>query len=162
MILKEILNTELYGNLIDISDRNRKSLIEMIDDMRIDKQISPSQFYHNHVKDKFKQLEESLLKEYPIEIVHGNRTKNFLITSLFTFRMVDYIQKRYKLKVNFKNSQMLLDYNYDLYKTITAITIAMILTKYKASTLYREHIIFLCIKVLFTYFKLYEGTTYLV
>jgi hypothetical protein len=161
MNLKDILATEKFGNLKAISDYNQHYLIKMIEAMNEENQ-NPYQFYANWVKSPiYNKVERSLLNDYSIEKIRGNKTLKLLPSSLLSFKLTDYIKSHYNRTIDFKKN-LLLDYNYDTYQTLTCISIAMLINKYQPDTLYREHIIFVCIQVLLTYFTLYRGKNYLV
>ena len=67
----------------------------------------------------------------------------------------------YNPEFDFQNDK-LLEYDFHTYYNIAAITVAMLINKYIIETLYHEHIVFICIKVLLTYFKLYDDNGFLV
>ena len=126
--------------------------------------ILPSQFYNDWCRGRdsvINQLSRILLVSYPIERVIGNKTKELFLSSFLSFRLTDYIRKNYNSDFDFKETK-LLKYDYHTYFNIAAITVAMLINKYKPETLYHEHIIFICIKVLLTYFTLYDNDSYLV
>ena len=162
MELKDMLSTNFTGNLEAISKNNLAYLKEMFNMIDVKDTMLPYQFYHTWIKDgRFDRLEKSLLRDYSIEMVQGNKTKQMLPSSFLSFKLTDYIEKTYNEIINFKKHK-LLSYDKTKYLDIASISIAMVLCKYKLETLYKEHIIFICVKVLVTYFTLYNKTGYLV
>ena len=165
MALKDILCKEKFGNLKDISDCNTSYLAEMVNAMIVamrEENQQPYLFYSTWIKNiEFKKIEHSLLNDYSIEIVNGNKTKRLLLSSLLSFKITDYIKSTYKKKINFRDSK-LLDYNIDTYRSLTAISVAMILNKFHPGSLYNEHIVFVCIQVILTYFTLFNKNSFLV
>ncbi len=162
MELKDELSTNLTGNLEAISKSNLAYLADMFETIGEQNDMLPYQFYHTWIKDgRFDRLEKSLLKDYSIEMVQGNKTKQMLPSSFLSFKLTDYIEKMYGEKIDFKKNE-LLSYNKDKYWHIAFVSVSMVLCKYKLETLYKEHIIFICIKVLITYFVLYNKSGYLV
>lgn len=110
---------------------------------------------------RFDRVERSLLEDYSIEMVKGHKPKQLLPSSFLSFKLTDHIEKKYAQKIDFKIHK-LLSYDFSIYKALTGISISMTICKYRPETLYREHIIFVCIKVLVTYFYLYDKTGLLV
>ena len=165
MKLKNIVSTEKFGNLKAISDYNTGYLAEMVNAMLVannEQNQQPSLFYSTWVKNsEYKNIEYSLLNDYSIEIIKGNKVRRLLLSSLLSFKITDYIKNTYRKKINFKESK-LLDYNTDIYRTLTAISIAMLLNKYRPNSLYKEHIVFVCIQVMLTYFTLFRNNSFLV
>ena len=165
MALKDILCKEKFGNLKDISDCNTSYLAEMVNAMIVamrEENQQPYLFYSTWIKNiEFKKIEHSLLNDYSIEIVNGNKTKRLLLSSLLSCKNTDYIKSTYKIKINFRDSK-LLDYNIDTYRSLTAISVAMILNKFHPGSLYNEHIVFVCIQVILTYFTLFNKNSFLV
>ena len=157
MVLKDILCKEKFGNLKEISDCNTSYLAEMVNAMIIamrEENQQPYLFYSTWIKNiEFKKIEHSLLNDYSLEIVNGNKSKRLLLSSLLSFKITDHIKTTYKKKINFRDSK-LLDYNIDTYRSLTAISVAMILNKFHPGSLYNEHIVFVCIQVMLTYFTL--------
>lgn len=161
MILRDILSRDTPGNLEDISSRNKDYLIRMVEVMNNQDTISPQLFYRTWVKKQFDQLEMSLLKDYSIEMVCGNKAKNLLLTSFHSFKVLEYLKMKYDKTVIF-NQNTLLVYNQELYYSLARISVAMLINKYKPESLYQEHIVFICIKVMLTYFTLYDKNGFLV
>ena len=164
MKLCEVLSKEKRGNVADTSLQVELKLQEMIDEMKHSSVIHPNQFYNDWCKGNdsvINQLSRILLVYYPVEKVVGNKTKELFLSSLLSFKLTDFIRKKYDPEFDFKTNKLL---KYDCYKyyNIALITVAMLINKYNPNSLYREHIIFICIKVLLTYFPLYDGDRYLV
>lgn len=161
MLLKDILSRDTPGNLEDISNRNKDYFAQMVETMNNQEEILPQTFYHTWVKKNLDQIEKSLLKDYSIKMVCGNKTKNLLLTSFQSFKVLEYLKMKYDKTVIF-NPSTLLEYDANLYYSLANISVAMLINKYKPESLYLEHIIFICIKVMLTYFTLYDKTGFLV
>jgi hypothetical protein len=162
MKLKEKLSRIKFGNLGVISKVNSDFLIQMIEAMNDQSNMSPSQFYHCWVMSKeFNEVEKSLLNDYPLEIVYGKKSTQLLPSSFMSFKIIDFLKKVFDKHISFKQHK-LLDYDERLYQVLAAVSVAMVLNKYKPETLFAEHIIFVCVKVMFTYFTLYNKNGYLV
>lgn len=164
MRLSEILSREKGGNVTETSHQVVSTLQNMIDEMKRSSSIQPIQFYNDWYKGRnsvISQLSRILLNSYPLERVAGTKTKELFLSSFLSFKLTDYIRKNYYLEFDFKESK-LLKYDYHTYFNIAALTVAMLINKYNPKTLYHEHIIFICIKVLLTYFRLYDKKGFLV
>lgn len=161
-LLKDKLATEKFGNVKLVSEKNQNELEKILSQTNDFGNINPVQFYRDWFKGKGSALErisKSLLRDYPVKLISGNKVQHIFLSSLLSFDIKDYIiSKGYK--IDFKN-HILLDYNDDLYEKLTFVTIAMLINKYNVETLYHEHIMFICIKVMLTYFKMYEGSSFL-
>lgn len=164
MKLSEIISRDKKGNVIGTSQQVVSTLQNMIDEMNRSSSILPIQFYNDWCRGRnsvINQLSRVLLNSYPLERVAGNKTKELFLSSFLSFTLTDYIRTKYYPEFDFKESK-LLKYDYHTYFDISAISVAMLINKYKPDTLYHEHIIFICIKVLLTYFTLYDKNGYLV
>lgn len=165
MKLKDILCKEKFGNLKDISDCNTSYLARMVNAMIVamkEQNQQPNLLYSTWIKNSMlNKIEYSLLNDYSIEIVNGNKTKRLLLSSLLSFKLTDYIKATYGKRINFRESK-LLDYNIDIYRKLTAISVAMMLNKFRPGSLYNEHIVFVCIQVMLTYFTLFKRDCFLV
>ena len=164
MVLKDILSEERFGNVALTSKNNMAILKEIAEEMDKPEELNPQSFYNKWTRGEYSIIEtlsKSLVKDYPIERIYGNKTETIFLSSLGSFTVTDYIKKKYNVTINFTSSQ-LLDYNIYLYQDLTLITTAMLLNKYRPESLFREHIIFIGIKVLFTYFTLYKNDVFLV
>jgi hypothetical protein len=162
MKLEEKLSRVKFGNLGAISNVNCDYLTQMIEVMNDQSNMSPSQFYHVWVKSKeFEAVEKSLLNDYPLEIVYGNKPMQLLPSSFMSFKITDFLQKGLGKNISFKQHK-LLNYDEQLYQLLAGVSVAMLLNKYKPESLYKEHIIFICIKVMLTYFTLYNKNGFLV
>jgi len=161
-LLIDKLATEKFGNVIQISDRNQSELEKILSQTNNFSNVNPVQFYNDWFRGKNSVLErvsKSLLSDYPIKLISGNKVQNIFLSSLLSFDIEDYISSK-GYKIDFKD-YILLDYNDDLYEKLTFVTIAMLINKYDVETIYYEHILFICIKVMVTYFKMFEGRSFL-
>lgn len=164
MKLIEVLSTEKFGNVTLTSKNNMAILLEIVKEMDKPEEPNPYTFYNKWIRGAdsvIETLSRSLVKDYPIERIYGNKTETIFLSSLGSFKVTDYIKEKYNVTIDFTTSY-LLDYNVNLYQDLALITIAMLINKYKPESLYREHIIFVGIKVLFTYFTLYKEDVFLV
>ncbi len=164
MKVKEIICIEKYGNVKEISDYNKQMLQNMITQMVNPSSLIPSQFYKDWAKgeDSFiNKLSESLINDYPVEIKCGYKTKNFFITSLCGFDIKYFILSKWNFKIDFTQSK-LLPYDFKQYRTLVILVMSLVISKYKLETLYHEHIIFIGIKVILTFFTLYQDEKFLV
>ena len=164
MKLCEVLSKEKRGNVTETSHQVVATLQNMIVAMNNSSTIQPSQFYNDWCRGNnsiINQLSRTLLVAYPVVRVIGNKTKELFLSSLLSFKLTDYIRKLYDPEFDFKTNK-LLKYDCQKYYHISVISVAMLINKYNPNSLYHEHIIFTCIKVLLTYFPLYDGDRYLV
>jgi len=164
MKLKDILSTEKFGNVASTSEKNTAILKEIISEMSNPDEQHPQSFYNKWIRNEdsvIETLSKSLVRDYPIERIYGEKTKTIFLSSLGTFKLPDYIKTNYNTCIDFTKSK-LLDYNIVLYRDLSIITTAILVNKYKPESLYREHIIFIGLKVLFTYFTLYRDNAFLV
>ena len=164
MKLKDILSTEKFGNVAKTSAKNLAILNEIAHEMDNFKGQHPQTYYNKwlrHSDSVIETLSKSLVKDYPLERIYGDKTKTIFLSSLGTFKLPGYIMTKYNTSIDFKRS-ILLDYNINMYRELSFFTVAMLVNKYKPESLYKEHIIFLCMKVMFTYFTLYKGNEFLV
>lgn len=164
MRLVDVLSKEKRGNVTETSRKVESTLRNILGEMKRSSSILPNQFYNDWFRGRdsvINRLSRILLVSYPVEKVIGNKTKELFLSSLLSFKLTDYIREHYYQDFDFKNNK-LLKYDYHTYFNVSVITVAMLINKYKPETLYNEHIIFICIKVLLTYFTLYERDRYLV
>lgn len=164
MKLKDILSTEKFGNVAKTSEKNLAVLKEITNEMSNPNEQHPQSFYNKWIRSDHSVMEtlsKSLVRDYPLERIYGDKTKTIFLSSLGAFKLPDFIKKEYHKSIDFTTSK-LLDYDPKIYYELSCITIAMLVNKYKPESLYREHIIFIGFKVLFTYFTLYKGNTFLV
>ncbi len=164
MKLKDILSTEKLGNVTKTSEKNLAILNEIAHEMDNFKEQHPQTFYNKWLRNRdsvIETLSMSLVRDYPLDRIYGDKTKTIFLSSLGTFKLPDYIMTKYNTRIDFKRS-ILLDYNINMYRELSFFTVAMLVNKYKPESLYKEHIIFLCMKVMFTYFTLYKGNEFLV
>lgn len=127
-------------------------------------ELKPSQFYRKWLMGAdsvIKQIDVSLLTEYPVEYRCGNKKKKFFVTSLNGFNITDFIHRRWQLDMDFKQNK-LLSYDLQKYIVLTVLIMSLTINKYKIETLYREHIIFVCVNVMLTFFTLYKDEKFLV
>lgn len=161
-LLKNKLATEKFGNVKLVSEKNQSELKKILSQTNDFGNVNPGQFYRDWFKGKYSVLErisKSLLCDYPVRMITGNKTQHIFLSSLLSFDIKDYIiSKGYK--IDFKN-HIFLNYNDSLYEELVFVTIAMLINKYDVESLYHEHIIFICLKAMLTYFKMYEGNSFL-
>lgn len=148
----------------DTSEYNLSILKQFFDEFEGTDSLNPKQFALDWLKgnpSKIDMVSHSLATDYYLEIRNGYRTKEIFLTSFLSFKITDYINQKYKFQIDFKTHR-LLAYNYNTYLDLCFITISMLINKYNPATLYREHIIFICIKVAITYFTLYKDNDFLI
>lgn len=161
-ILKDKLATKKFGNVKLVSEKNQSELEKILSQTNGLGDINPVQFYRDWLRGKDSALErisKSLVSDYPVKLISGNKVQHIFLSSLLSFDIKDYISSK-GYKIDFMH-HILLDYNDDLYGRLTFVTIAMLINKYDVETLYHEHIMFICLKVMLTYFKMYEGSQFL-
>jgi hypothetical protein len=164
MKIKELICKESYGNVKNISDYNQGLLVLMTNQMKDPQNLIPALFYKEWIKGKdsiVEKLSISLLKDYPVEVRCGYKPKQFFVTSLFSFDICDIIRDIWKCKIDFREN-ILLTYDWQKYKDLTFYVMMLTINKYKIETLYQEHIVFICIKVMITFFTLYKENQFLV
>ena len=164
MTIKELLCIETYGNVKTTSEYIQNLLITITNEMMSPKKLKPSQFYKKWLMGAdsvIKQIDMSLLTEYPVEYRCGYKKKKFFVTSLNGFNITDFIHRRWKLDMDFKQNK-LLSYDLQKYTVIAILIMSLTINKYKIETLYREHIIFVCVNVMLTFFTLYKDEKFLV
>ena len=164
MKIKDILSKEKYGNVKETSDFNNRLLKQILDEIAHLDALNPKQFYYDWFKGKdsiMEKLSHSLASDYYLELQGGNRTNSFFLSSLLTFKITDYIKKQYNFSIDFKQGK-LLSYDHGIYYQLSFVTVSLLINKYNPATLYREHIIFICLKVAMTYFSLYQDNRFLV
>lgn len=164
MKIKELICRESYGNVKEISKYNQSLLKTMISQMSQPQNLIPAQFYREWIRGNNSVIEKmslSLLKDYPVEVRCGYKPKRFFISSLFNFDICDYIRRCWSCKIDFREN-ILLTFDQNKYCNLTLLIMSIIINKYKIETLYHEHIIFICIKVMTTFFTLYKDDQFLV
>ncbi len=165
--IKELISKDKFGELDNISSSNCTLLRELVNQMDKYSEISPNQFFvewmvkkYNNNQSMLDRISYSLATEYSIEKIGGNKTDSFFMTSFLSFNMRAYIYDKYHFLIDYKGRN-LLKYDTNTYYDLTIATIAMVVNKYRVETLYNEHIIFVCIMVMLTYFTLYKDNTFL-
>lgn len=164
MTIKELICKEKFGKVKESSDYNQHLLQTMIDQMMNPSELIPSQFYRDWIKGStslINKLDISLIKDYPIEYKCGYEKQQFFVTSLLGYDVRDYVKKAWNLDWDFKLNKLLI-YDEQKYIDLTKLVVALTINKYRIETLYHEHIIFICIKVMTTFFALYKGNHFLV
>ena len=165
--IKDLISKDKFGELDNISSSNCTFLRELVNQMDKYSEISAKQFFiewmaktYNNNQSILDKISYSLATEYSVEKIGGNKTDCFFMTSFLSFNMRTYIYDRYHFLIDFKGPN-LLNYDTSIYYELTLATIAMVVNKYRVDTLYIEHIIFVCIMVMLTYFTLYKDNTFL-
>lgn len=162
MTLLETLCREKMGNIEETSEYNTGILKQFFNEFEKNDYINPRQFCLNWLKGQnsiFNQLSRSLVSDYYLELRNGYKTKEIFLSSLLSFKMTDFINKQYNFMIDFKSNK-LLDYDINVFRDISFVTICMLINKYNPDTLYVEHIVFSCIKVALTYFTIYKDETF--
>ena len=99
-LLKDKLATEKFGNVIQISDRNQSELEKILSQTNNFSNVNPVQFYNDWFRGKNSVLErvsKSLLSDYPIKLISGNKVQNIFLSSLLSFDIEDYISSKGKI-----------------------------------------------------------------
>jgi hypothetical protein len=164
MRIKDILSKEKYGIVKIASDSNVKILQEMLNQMANPKELNPTAFYHEWLKGNdsvMNKLSVSLLRDYPLDLKCGYRPKQFYVTSLLGNDIRDYIHAIFNVAIDFRKNK-LLSYNYQTYVMVTEYIIVLTFSKFRIESLYREHIIYICIRTMFTFFTIYRENEFLV
>ena len=81
MTIKELLCIESYGNVKITSDYIQNLLKTLTNEMMSSEELKPSQFYRKWLMGAdsvIKQIDVSLLTEYPVEYRCGNKKRNSL------------------------------------------------------------------------------------
>lgn len=160
----ELLCKEKFGDVITTSEMNKKMLQTILSQMDNPQGLNPSHFYAQWLKGKdsvIDKLAVSLIADYPVECIAGYRTKQFYVTSLLGNDVRDYIHKTWNFDIDFTKNK-LLSYNTQIYLALTSYIVSLTLCKYNIGSLYREHIIYICVKTMFTFFTIYRGNEFLV
>ena len=164
MTIKELLCIETYGNVKTTSEHIQNLLKTITSEMISSKELKPSLFYRKWLMGAdsvMKQIDVSLLTEYPVEYKCGYKKRKFFVTSLNGFNVTEFIHRRWKFDIDFKQNK-LLSYDLQKYLVITVIIMSLTINKYKIETLYREHIVFVCVNVMLIFFTLYKDENFLV
>ena len=164
MLIKDLIAKEKFGNVKIASVMNVNTIKTMVEQMNHPQKLIPSLFYSQWLKGKnsvMDKLSVSLIRDYPIELRCGYKSRQFYVTSLLGCDIIDYIHSKLNYEINFKKNK-LLPYSDQTYIMLTEYIMSLTLAKYKIESLYPEHIIFICINTLFTFFKIYEGDEFLV
>ena len=116
MKLKDILTTEKFGNVVATSEKNLAILKEITCEMDKADELHPQSFYNKWIRTEdsvIETLSKSLVRDYPIEKIYGDKTKTIFLSSLGTFKLPDYIKTNYNTCIDFSKS-ILLDYNINM------------------------------------------------
>ena len=164
MIIDELLCKEKIGEVKITSDINNKILQTMLSQMDNPQGLIPSHFYCQWLRGKdsvINKLAVSLIKDYPVECILGYKTQQFYVTSLLGCDVRDYIHNRWNFDIDFSQNK-LLSYDTHTYLELINYIVSLTLSKYKIVSLYREHIIYICVKTMFTFFTIYKDNVFLV
>ncbi len=164
MKVREYLCTEKYGDVKTTSEINNKILQTILSQMDNPQGLNPSHFYCQWLKGKdsvIDKLAVSLIADYSVECIAGYRTKQFFVTSLLGNDVRDHIHKMWNFDIDFTKNK-LLSYNSQIYLALTSYIVSLTLCKYNIGSLYIEHIIYICVKTMFTFFTIYRGNEFLV
>ena len=164
MTIKDLICKEKFGKVKESSEYNQHLLQTMTDQMMKYSILKPSQFYRDWIKGStshINKLDISLIKDYPIEYKCGYEKQQFFVTSLSGYDVRDYVKMVWNFDLDFKLHKLLI-YDQQRYIELTTLIVALTVNKYKIETLYLEHIIFICVKVMITFFTLYKDDTFLI
>ena len=103
-----------------------------------------------------------LAKDYPLTVHNGyNRTNTFFVTSVKYIKLGDIIETVTKKKFVVGES-FFKKYNFESFRQLSHIVLAMTFAKYDVTSLYKEHIIFTLLAVMFRLYRVYENGQWLV
>lgn len=103
-----------------------------------------------------------LATDYPLTVHYGyNRTNTFFVTSIKYVKLGDIIETVTKKKFVVGES-FFKKYTFESFRQLSHIVLAMTFAKYDVTSLYKEHIFFTLLAVMFRLYRVYENGQWLV
>lgn len=160
MTLKESLNHDYKGLSVSAHQSNLQYLNDYLKQIEIGYPANNLYYSNWRVKNSpMQKLDKSLITDYPVIVHTGyNKCASYYVNSVGDVTMTNIIQQDFDK--SFKLGKKHLTYNYNSYRYLCAIAVAMIITKYEVKSLFTDHIIFSCLATLYYYYTVYSGSQY--
>lgn len=159
MLIRSILNDAKIGTVRTASNQNRQILNDFIN-VCSEIAILPERIYYDyfHGEDALMNIVgRSLAKDYPLTLHKGfNKSPNFFTTSVKSIKLGDIIEQATKKKF-IVGANYFPKYSFESYRQLCHIVLAMTFAKYDVKSLYKEHIIYTLISVMFRLYHVYDN-----
>ena len=156
MKLKELI-IEPEGQVKEISNYIRQELEGYVN-LCTKEEISPCRLYYDYwSKGKIMQrINALLIEKYPIIIRSGHKTKkNFYVNNIGIITMCSIIETATKGKFVFGKNRIR-NYNLKSFQLMVDIAISMLLIKYDAKSLCKEHYVYTVLATMFFYYRVFD------
>ena len=162
MNIRNLLSTEKTGLTASTSNEIRNVLNEYFNACQT---TAPAEIFNEYWRGDdsiMNNVGKWLVKDYPLIIHNGfNQSNTFFVTSVKSVKLGDIIEAATKKKFVVGESYFP-KYTFESYRQLSHIVLAMTFAKYDVSSLYKEHIIYTLLSVMFRLFKVYENSQWLV
>ena len=165
MLIRSILNDANLGTVRTASNQNRQILNDLINVCSSELAIQPERIYYDYFRGEDALMiivGRSLVKDYPLTVHRGfNKSPDFFVTSVKSVKLGDIIEaatkKKFVVGTNFFPK-----YSFESYRQLCHIVLAMTFAKYDVKSLYKEHLIYTLISVMFRLFHVYDNGKFIV
>ena len=163
MLIRSILNDAKIGTVRTASNQNRQILNDFIN---ICSEIAiPERIYYDYFRGDDALMNivgRSLVTDYPLTVHRGfNKSPDFFVTSVKSIKLGDIIEQATKKKF-VVGTNFFPKYSFESYRQLCHIVLAMTFAKYDVKSLYKEHIIYTLISVMFRLFHVYDNGKFIV
>ncbi len=162
MQIRNLLFSEKTGLTESASDQIRDVINEFFNDCTTS---APDKIYKNYWRGDdsiMNKVGKSLVTDYPLKVHDGfYRTNTFFVTSIKSIKLGDIIEQASK-KSFVVGESFFKKYSFESYRQLSHIVLAMTFVKYDVTSLYKEHIIFTLLAVMFRLYRVYENGQWLV
>ena len=156
MKLKDLI-IEPEGQVKEISNYIRQELENYVK-LCTNEEASPCRLYYDYwSKGKIMhKINALLIEKYPIIIRSGHKTKkNFYVNNIGTITMCSIIGTATKGKFVFGKNRIR-NYNLKSFQLMVDIAISMLLIKYDAKSLCKEHYVYTVLATMFFYYRVFD------
>lgn len=162
MCIRNLLATETNGLTESVSSLIRDVINDFFNDCTA---TAPDKIYQDYWRGDdsiMNKVGKSLVTDYPLKVHDGfYRTNSFFVTSVKSVKLGDIIETVTKKKFVVGES-FFKKYNFESFRQLSHIVLAMTFAKYDVTSLYKEHIIFTLLAVMFRLYRVYENGQWLV
>lgn len=162
MNIRNLLSAEKNG----LTESTSKQIREIINDFfNACNVTSPEQIFNDYWRGDdsiMYKVGKLLAKDYPLTLHNGfNQSSTFFVTSVKSIKLGDIIEQATHKKFVVGETYFP-KYTFESYRQLSHIVLAMTFAKYDVTSLYKEHIIFTLLSVMFRLFKVYDNGQWLV
>lgn len=162
MTLKDLI-IEPEGQAKEFSAYIRQQLEDYVK-LCMNEDASPSKLYYDFWPEGkiMHKINSLLIEKYPIIIRSGHKTKkNFYVNNIGNITICSIIETATKGKFVFGINHIK-NYNFRSFQLMVDIAISMLLIKYEAKSLCKEHYVYTVLATMFFYYRVFDKNKLLV